>query len=211
MSREEEFGVQAYANTAPIEEIRKGRLDLIILKYMARRVLTALHTTDSSCTAKQPLLYMVQERHARTHRIVLYGLQTHVPQTNMLFVGFISRKQPGLSPSTIQDIHAVDQKMLTELSDNPGLLSYSSLELRNGIWCNLVLFHDAAAQAHIKQGKTHTYAAYQLAPRYYKWIRLHNGIVMGGLSQGTFVLQKTRHFTFEAPNTRPFIQEMTYL
>src|SRR5205823_4605753 len=93
---------------------------------------------------------------------------------------------------------------------NPGLLSYSSLELRNGHWYNLVLLSDADAKRHIRSAGTHMYAAYQLAWRYYEWIRLHSGVMPGGLAQVELVLQKTCYFVFHRTQPRPVVHETAY-
>ena len=90
------------------------------------------------------------------------------------------------------------------------MLSYSSLELRTGRWYNLVLFRNASTKEHIKSSETHNYAAHQLAPRYYEWIRLHNGIIPQGLAQCCLVLQTTKFYTFQGPGMRPLINEQFY-
>ncbi len=104
-------------------------------------------------------------------------------------------------------LHEVDRKLIAELIGTPGILSYSSLELHTGRWYNLVLFRDATTKEHIKSSKTHKYAAYQLAPRYYEWIRLHNGIMPQGLTQCDLVLQKTKLYTFQGPTIHPTIND----
>ena len=66
-------------------DVRKGHLDLVILKYVARR----LHLT----------------------------------------------------------LQQLDQKLIAELVKAPGILSYSSLALPFGDWCNLVVLADVSAKA----------------------------------------------------------------
>jgi len=101
----------------------------------------------------------------------------------------------------------VDKKLIKELISNPGILSYSSLELRNGDWCNLVVLNDAGAKTHIKSNSTHIHAAYHLAHRYYEWIRLHNGIMPEGLDHTEMQLQKTKYYTFQTKQQRATMQE----
>jgi len=129
----------------------------------------------------------------------------------MNFVGFISRKQKQLDPSIVDEIHFIDQKLVAELIDHPSVLSYSSLELHTGIWCNLVLLSDNEAKTRFQSTQTHAYAAYQLAPRYYEWIRLHSGIMPDGLAYETMRVQKTRYYTFQPTQHGPSIQELVYI
>lgn len=207
------FPVQTAIQPTVATEIHKGARDLIVLRYMARQVLTMAQRPDelaANATMKQPLLYLLQERHNRSHRIALYQARESFLLPNLLFVGFISKKQTALDAQIVGNIADVDKQMLNELVEIPGLLSYSSLQFRNGNWCNLVLFREETAKTHIRSSSTHSYAVYQLAPRYYNWIRLHNGRVEGGLTQGRLMLNKTHLYTFPIPHGKPSIQELTY-
>jgi hypothetical protein len=194
-------------------DVNKGRLDLIVLRYMARSVhLTLMKEVAPQVGAMDyaPSLSYFEERRGRTHRIAIYDLQQLQVQRNLAFVGFVSRKQQPLSDSIVEDIHEVDKKLVAELVGTPGMLSYSSLELRTGNWYNLVLFNDPVTKRHIKDSATHRYAAYQLAPRYYEWIRLHSGIMPGGIARCDLVLQKTKHYTFQMITSRPVVRELTF-
>jgi hypothetical protein len=190
--------------------INKGKVDLVVLKYMAQRVRTMLCLLDTSVSMAVPLLHIVPERHGRMHRMVFYEPDVACFARIVIFVGFVSKKQANLSQAVNDDIQLVDKMLVAELADSPGLLSYSSLELRNGNWYNLVLLSDADAKKHIRNADTHVYAAYQLAPRYYEWIRLHSGVMPDGLAPVELVLQKTRYFVFQRTQLQPVIREMAY-
>jgi hypothetical protein len=197
-------GDQSYA------DIKKGKLDLVVLRYMARRIHLTIRQLDQPVPVSQPLLYTLQERHGRTHRIAIYKQQELVQRDTLTFVGFISRKRKPLHESIVDEIQDVDSRLLVELVDAPGILSYSSLELRNGDWCNLVLLSNAEAKLHIKSAPTHRYAAYGLADSYYEWIRLHNGIMPEGLDHTEMLLQKTKYYFFQEPQKRPTVRERIY-
>ena len=204
------FNKENTSGTCSSSEIRKGNLDMIVLKYMARRVYVAAQHTDILQT-EQPQLCILQERHRRIHRIAIYSADALHKHSDMLFVGFISKKRVPLSPTISEDIENIDKRLLIELGNNPGLLSYSSLQFRSGNWCNLVLFRDNEAKKHVRNTEVHSHAAYQLAPRYYEWVRLHNGTLTGGIAQGIFALQKTRLYTFHTAHTaKPVVQELVY-
>ena len=184
--------------------------DLVLLRYMAQRINITLYLLDGPVDPSQPLLYYLEEGHKYTHRIAIYTPQEQLLNNKLDFVGFISRKlQPGDS-QVIEEIRAVDKKLIVELINTPGLMSYSSLELRDGRWCNLVLFSGPELKMHLKKSETHAYAAYQLSPRYYNWVRLHNGIMPGGLARNEMLLQKTKLYQFHGPHEKPTIQELIY-
>jgi hypothetical protein len=184
--------------------------DIVLLKYMAQKIYITLYLLDGPIDPSQPLLYYLEEGQKYTHRIAIYSPQELLLNNKLDFVGFISRKlQPGDS-QVIEEIRTVDKKLIVELINTPGLMSYSSLELRDGRWCNLVLFSGAKTKMQIGNSELHAYAAYQLAPRYYDWIRLHNGIMPGGLARNEMLLQKTKFYQFHGPHEKPPIQELTY-
>jgi len=184
--------------------------DIVLLRYMTQRIYITLYLLDEPADSSQPLLYYSEEGHKHTHRIAIYRPQELLLNNKLDFVGFVSRKrQPG-DPQGIEEIRAVDKKLIVELINTPGLMSYSSLELRDGRWCNLVLFSGAETKMHIRNSEMHTYAAYQLSPRYYDWIRLHNGIMPTGLARNEMLLQKTKYYQFVGPHEKPTIQELTY-
>ncbi len=86
----------------------------------------------------------------------------------------------------------------------------SILELHDGNWCNLVLLNDPEVKIRLKNSETHRYAAYELAPSCYEWIRLHNGIMPAGLAGDDMLLQKTRYYLYQEVERRPTIREITY-
>ena len=73
--------------------INKGKVDLVVLKYMAQRVRTMLRLLDTSVSMAVPLLHIVPERHGRMHRMVFYELDVACFARIVIFVGFVSKKQ----------------------------------------------------------------------------------------------------------------------
>ena len=191
--------------------LRKGTSDLLVLKYMRQRVRLTLQQLEPCVTSQRPILYNFQERHGRIHRIALYNCQELSQRPALAFVGFISRKQKELDASIVDELHTVDAQLVAEMVNNSGVLGYSSLELRTGIWCNLVLMESIEAKQQVLRTETHAHAAYQLAPRYYEWIRLHTGIMPNGLFSDEMKALHTRYYTFQVAQQKPVIREHTYI
>lgn len=190
--------------------VRKAKLDLVVLRYMAQRVSVTLRSLTLEITTVRPVLYYLDERHRRTHRMAIYNPEELLLPNTVAFVGFVSGKLKPLRPSVAADLRIMDKKLVTELANTPGLLSYSSLELHEGNWCNLVLLNDPEIKLRLKQAATHQYAAYEVAPSCYEWIRLHHGYMPGGLAGNEMVLQKTRYYTYQGAERRPTIREISY-
>ena len=196
--------------------VMKRKLDLVILRYMAQKIHVMLHSLDQAptinrgATTSQPFLYYLDERHKRTHRIAIYNPQELLLNNGLPFVGFVSMRRKSLSPFVLDELRILDKRLVAELVNTPGLLSYSSLELHDGNWCNLVLFGNANAKIHVTNNDTHRYAAYEFSPRCYEWIRLHNGIMPAGLAGNEMLLQRTKYYMFQEVHQRPILREVSY-
>ncbi|MBV9614794.1 MAG: hypothetical protein JO031_04955 [Ktedonobacteraceae bacterium] len=188
----------------------KVKPDLVILKYMAQQLYITLQQPDSADTTTKPLLYSLDDCHQRKQRIALYQPQELLQARHLSFVGFVSGRQHALSPDIVNEIERIDELMVSELLDNSGIFSYSSLEVRPDRWYNLVVFHNAETKTHLKKSHTHAYAVYQLAPHFYEWIRLHNGFMPGGLAQQELLLQSTKYYTFQQGQAHFNMHEITY-
>ncbi|GAC1364416.1 MAG: hypothetical protein NVS2B12_25070 [Ktedonobacteraceae bacterium] len=193
-----------------MNNVRKRRIDLLALRYMGQQLCLTLQTLEQPLTDELPFLYTTSERRCCTHRIVLYDPQQLALNRPLAFVGFVSGRRADTHADVDQQLHAVDVRMLTELTRIPGLLSYSSLELRPGRWYNLVLLQGLDAKQHFKQIQTHQYAAYQLAPRAYDWIRIHSGIIPNGLSGGAMDVLKTKHYVYQREDESVSMCEVIY-
>ena len=204
--------------TFTLQTTNKITLDLLVLRYMAQKMRAHVLSLDES--AALPSIEYASERRNRTHRMVVYKRQETLRGRGLTFVGFISGVQEQVSLATIQELHRVDKILVEELAGNPGLLTYSSLEVSKGRWFNLVLLRDDLAHAYFRQNSTHRYAALQLATYYYAWIRLHNGVLPCGLPGFTglsgsvepvcdeIVIRSTRYFTFPEMGQKPIIWQV---
>src|SRR5205807_5770300 len=132
-----------------------------------------------------------EERRGRQHRMIIFAPHELLTPEEMRFVGFVSGRNKAAEQHIVDAIFRADELMLAELALIPGLLSYSSLELRLGTWYNLVLFRDPGVKAHVKSIDAHRHAAHQLSPAYYAWIRLNNGVLSGGLARPEWRLNNT--------------------
>lgn len=200
---------EVFADSAPLC-VRKAKLDLVVLRYMVQLVSVTLRSLAQEITPTRPVLFYLDERRRRTHRMAIYNPEELLQHNELAFVGFVSGKLKPLRPSVAADLRIMDKKLVTELVNTPGLLSYSSLELHEGHWCNLVLLNDLEVKVRLKQSANHQYAAYEVAPSCYEWIRLHNGYMPEGLAGNEMVLQKTRYYTYQGAERRPTIREITY-
>jgi hypothetical protein len=190
-----------------LTSLRDDSTDMMVLEFIAQRLYTTLHGLKRANNVKMPFILNLQEGERHAHRIVIYQSQPFFTDDELLFVCFVGKKQRRLEQPILHDIAAADQSLVFELSNNAYLLSYSSLELRDGNWCNLVVFSSTEAKRFFEVSSTHQHAAYQLASRYYEWIRIHNGLISNGSTYSKLSLLKTKYYTFPLSKQQPAIQK----
>jgi len=203
-------GKVAEPGTEQVPEIRKGQIDLMVLRAMSRKIVVTLRSPGLPVETGQPLSYAFEEPRGRQHRMLIFAPHELLALEEMRFVGFVSRRRQSIEQHIIDELFRADELMLGELTRIPGLLSYSSLELRPGNWYNLVLFRDEHVKSHVKQVETHRHAVQMLSPAYYEWIRLHNGLLAHGLPRAEWQLKITRHYRFFGAQQPPVVRELHY-
>lgn len=210
MIEDRSFKREEVSGSGVLSDFRRSRLDLVVLRYMACKIGVTLHTLAQPLTATLPLSYAFEERRGRSHRMIIFAPQQLLTEVGLYFVGFVSKRSAMADKQTVAGIFTADQEMLREIARVPGLLSYSSLELQPGNWYNLVVFGDLAVKAHIRTLDIHRYAAHQLSPSYYEWIRLHNGTLPDGLAHLDFRLHSTKYYLFARTQQLFAVRECTY-
>lgn len=127
---------------------------------------------------RRPHLIPVPTANGRQHRVAISNDSPLHAHRDLSFVGFFAKRRAGVDLSLIT---VADDEMIQELPSFPGILSYSSLELADGNWANLIMVDPPEAKDHWRTSEKHAFAAREMAPKYYAIVRLHNGVFPGGL------------------------------
>ncbi len=190
-----------------LTDIEHDASDAAMLEYLLHKLRITILLSPTQKDTTQPCVHYFAGYQGRMHRVVLYKSSDLFAQQSLPFVGFISKKKAILATSVVDEIADIDKTLILEFMQNPDLLSYSSLELEDGNWCNLVVFNRVSAKTHIEQSHTHKHAAYRMAPQYYDWIRLHNGVITRADMHDQLTIERTKYYTFHSEQTRPVIYE----
>ncbi len=174
-------------------------LDRMVLQFMARKISLTLCTLELASVNALPLHYLLREKRGRYHRILIFSHHDLLHATELRLVGFVSKCRPAMAQATVDEMGRVDELLVDEIAHIPNLVSYSSLELHPGSWYSLVLFRHTEVKTYLKNSATHSYAVSQLAPRYYEWIRLHNGVLCLGSTAQDVQLHSTKYYRFADP------------
>lgn len=125
----------------------------------------------------------------------------------LIFVGFFGQRRRNV---TVARINLLDEDLLSELVCQPGVLAYYTLELADGDYGNLVLFNSEEAKRHWSNSQLHIDAVRELAPTYYKSVRIHNGTAPGGLlSDAPLLIERTKYYDYDQPQPWRAVREVT--
>ena len=119
--------------------------------------------------------------------------------------------EKGAQAETISKLWAADINLSHHLvrasaKGTNGMIAYISAPRHNdrGDWCNLVITEDEAAIERWRDSRGHSSVRKHVAPWSYDHIRLHRGILRGGLQGEQLVLKRT---VFLEPVDKPLVVE----
>jgi hypothetical protein len=179
--------------------------DVATLQQMADRLRLLLSQSSGSLAQSPSFALELDEAGGRRQRIIVSRREALLASGNLTAVGFFGLKRPGTNAEVLAE---VDAELVGEFPLHPGILSYSSLELADGNWGNLVLLNSPEAREHWRTSEHHLYAVRELAPAHYLAIRLHNAALPGGLMSGrALALQRTKYYDFQSPAVWQAVRE----
>jgi hypothetical protein len=178
----------------PFTHPDQNATDLAHLKYMIGKLGHLLSLPGVIPAQPRPYVLFLEETGGRRHRVALARPKELLICPKLAVVGFCGDKRP---ESDRTPLDMADAELLVEFMDHPHLLSYSSLEVEDGNYRNLVLFSHPQGIGHWAVSLKHTYAVQVLSPAYYQHIRLHNGVLPGGLrSSHELTLTRTKYYDY---------------
>jgi len=176
----------------PFTDLKHNGADLQALTYLAGR----LRTIASSPLPTLPFVIETTGPESRYLRNILCQPAKLLTDDSFFVVGFFGqkRKTVELGPLT-----QVDDTLVKGLADTPYVVSYSSMQLADGNYGNLVVLSEAGGRESWRESKTHQYAVAELAPIYYESVRLHNGGLWGAQTETPQVsLTSTKYFDYRS-------------
>jgi hypothetical protein len=143
-----------------------------------------------------PLVLAAPAPPGRQHRAIVCDAARLRGARPVAFVGFFAHKRPEVDASPLT---SADDALVAEFPGHPGILSYSSLELPDGNWGNLIVLDRAESGERWRESERHAWAVGELAPRHYHWVRLHLGAFPAGVLAGAPALVRTRYLDYQGP------------
>jgi hypothetical protein len=169
--------------------------DLALMNYLLQdmRSLIRLSTMGARVlTPHERLEWTVHGLHRRT--IVCDPERIVLPAT-VHVVGFFSdRADVDRTP-----LFDAEDSLLSELENHPGMLGYSSMELIDNYWTNLVIHTDPADRETWRGAAVHRRAVDEVAPVVYNSVRIHKGCLIDGVTGSeTIRIESTSYWDYRS-------------
>jgi len=169
--------------------------DLSTLRYMAGQLCLTLQNPHMMTDSPQTILFNLPGKTSWIHRLVLANPR-HFAQPGLIHVvGFFGQSR---SEADIELAQEFDRTLMKEIPQHEGLISYSTMLLKDGNYANLVLFTSGDAQMAWSRSEAHAKAVYELSPSFYHSIRIYNGRLPHGIQRrDALKLHKARYFDYD--------------
>lgn len=179
-------------------------VDAQLLAYLLQdlRALARRHTTGELALVPHESLHW--SVHGLARRTVVCDPVGLARCDRVWIVGFFGERRG--DPTTRARIDRLEGALVDQFGAHPALLSYSSIELVDDHWANLVVHRDPEDREEWRRGETHREAAEEASPEHYRSVRIHHGVLEGGVCGSHRIeLVRTKYWDYgEVVGTRPW-------
>jgi len=145
--------------------------------------------------------------HGLKRRVIVANVMGLHNRRNVCVVGFFGEKHLDQDRAPLEEANA---EIVLEFRNFPGILSYSSMELPDGNWANLVLHDIPEVREYWRASERHARAAQELSPLYYRNVRIHNGTLPGGVLSGRSIsIERTKYWDYRLPKVWHAVRELS--
>jgi hypothetical protein len=180
----------------PFTDLRFNYEDSWAMNLMSHRLRDLVNDPDGLPDEPRPLIIERTESDGRYLRAVICSTHRQLLGNDITVVGFFGQRR---LHSGRTDVTSVDEKLVRELSFFAPAVAYLSMQLDDKDYGNLVLLRSDSARETWRESATHQYAVTELAPAFYATVRLHNGLLPGGILRDDprVQLTSTKYFDFQ--------------
>ena len=173
--------------------------DRALLGYMVQDLRSLVRRVCSGAVELQPYETLHWAVHGLARRTVICDPVGLRREEGLCVVGFFGERRVDADQAVVDDIEG---DLIAEFRSHPGILSYSSIELVDNYWANLVI-HDAPSDtARWRESRVHVQAAEEVSPRHYRSVRIHNGHLLGGVvGDESIVIERTKFWDYTSEPT----------
>lgn len=189
-----ELGPYEAVLSRPCTDVSLYAPDLDLMAYMLQDLRTLLRSHDVGKTELVAHRPKVWEVHGLRRRTVVCEPHQIRARDTVSIVGFFGDRRRDIS---YESLDAIDVRLLDEFRSYPGILSYSSIELADDYWANLVVHAEPADREVWRTSHAHLNAV-ELSPRLYASVRIHNGHLPGGVTGNRAIeIDRTKYWDYD--------------
>jgi hypothetical protein len=170
--------------------------DLPLLNYLLQDLRSLMRSFARDALDIAPHQNFTWTVHDLNRRTIVCDPDRLLTSMDVKVVGFFGDRR------TDADMCAVDRienLLHEEFRTYPGILSYSSAELIDDQWVDLVVHRAPSDRDEWRTSKVHVHAVDQLAPEMYHSVRIHNGNILGGpIGSEPVVIESTKYWDYDA-------------
>ena len=190
-----QLGPNEEAPGRPFTSVSLIGRDLQILQELLADVRGVIREIDAGTRTIEPYQRMAWKIDGLTHRLIICNESKLRYRDRTCVVGFFGERRTEVDPAPLEEANTA---IVSEFTRYPGILSYSSVELPDGKWANLVLHDDPIDREYWRGSELHARAADLLSPVHYKNVRIHNAELTDGLTDDPkLVLERTKYYDFD--------------
>lgn len=179
----------------PIAGIWLYESDVSLLAYLLQDLRAAVRLASRGDLTFEPYRSMMWRVHGLQRRTVICRPEPLFLFGDAQFVGFFGDRRADSADSGIDDI---ELDVVGQFVNYPGILAYSSIELVDDQWANLVIHESPDDREQWRTCPVHKTAVEMVSPKAYTGVRIHNGHIPGGvIGTAAAVLECTKYWDFE--------------
>lgn len=169
--------------------------DIALLNYLLQDIRALVRQAAAGLIELDPYQQLAWEVHGLRRRTVICDPTRLVEHADVQIVGFFGNRR---TDTNRDEIDEVNLGLLGEFRDYPGILSYSSVELVDDHWANLVVHAEPTDRERWRSSTLHIRAAEDLSPDFYHSVRIHNGCLpLGVVGPETVVIETTKYWDYD--------------
>lgn len=183
----------------PITDVAHYEGDIALLNYLLQDLRALVRQARRGDVVLHPQQVLAWEVHGLARRTVICDPDRLPRPDDVQIVGFFGDRRADADQPTID---ASEHDLIAEFRNYPGIMSYSSVELDDGYWANLVVHRDPGDREAWRGSRIHREAVDRIAPMAYHGVRIHNGCIRDGVAgTQTVVLESTKYWDYDVSPT----------
>lgn len=178
----------------PFTAVEMTQRDLTHVRVLITDLTEVLTDTQDTLKHRAPFESTTWQVDRLTHRVLICNEELLLAHPELCLVGFFGNRRAEVDVTPLEKANA---EIVAEFAKYPGILSYSSVELADGNWINLVLHDDPVDTEYWRKSELHARAVDRFSADHYQSVRIHNGHLTGCLGdRPDATIHRTKYFDY---------------